>query len=84
MGRLAGGSRWRRERWGIGWRRRSASRRDPQHGLKAVEGELDQGGGVVWRAKDVDDETFPATARVGLWSKADARSYFDDLTVVDE
>jgi hypothetical protein len=112
--------------------------------LRAVEGELDQGGGVVWRARDkdnyyiarynplednfrvykvekgkrsqfasaktpgdkqwhtlrvtmtghhitcyldgtkhleADDATFPDAGRIGLWSKADARSYFDDLTV---
>lgn len=112
--------------------------------LRAVAGELDRGGGVVWRARDrdnyyiarfnplednfrvykvekgvrtqfatadvpgdsrwhtlrvtmagrhitcyldgkkyleADDATFPDAGRVGLWSKADARSYFDDLTV---
>lgn len=27
------------------------------------------------------DTTFPDAGRVGLWSKADAQSYFDDLTV---
>jgi hypothetical protein len=114
--------------------------------LKAVAGELDQGGGVVWRAKDknnyyiarynplednfrvykveagkrtqfasakvsgdkewhtlrvtmvgaritcyldgtkyleAEDSTFPDAGKVGLWSKADAQSYFDDLTVGD-
>jgi hypothetical protein len=113
--------------------------------MKAVEGETDRGGGLVWRAKDkknyyicrynplrgasyrvykvvdgkrtqlqvlilpedlewhtlrvtmkgghiicffdgkksleVDDATFPDAGRIGLWSKSDARSYFDDLTV---
>jgi Domain of Unknown Function (DUF1080) len=112
--------------------------------LRAVAGEVDRGGGVVWRAKDAknyyiarynplednfrvykvvdgkrmmfknaktpgdemwhtirvtmvgskincyldgrrhleaEDTTFPETGRIGLWSKADARSYFDDLTV---
>ena len=112
--------------------------------LKAVAGELDQGGGLVWRAKDknnyyiarynplednfrvykveagkrtqfqsakipgdtkwhtlrvtmsgtkitcyldgkkhleADDSTFPDAGKIGLWSKADAQSYFDDLTV---
>jgi hypothetical protein len=112
--------------------------------LKPVAGELDQGGGLVWRAKDKDnyyicrynplednyrlykvengkrtqfatakvpgdhewhtlratmtgpaitcyldgkklleaqDETFPDAGMVGLWSKADAQTYFDDLTV---
>ena len=115
--------------------------------LKAVAGEIDQGGGVVWRARDRDnyyvarynplednlrvykvengrrtqldhaevpgdgrwhtlritmrgreilgylddkkllvaeDTTFPDAGRIGLWSKADARSYFDDLTVSGE
>ncbi len=112
--------------------------------IKPVEGKEDQGGGVVWRARDsknyyiarynplednfrvykvvngkrtmfqdakaprldgwrsirvvmkgdhiechldgkkvldVHDSTFPDAGRVGLWSKADARSYFDDLTL---
>jgi len=112
--------------------------------LKAVAGEVDRGGGLVWRAKDsknyylarynplednfrvykvqdgkrtqfqsakipgdekwhtlrvtmvatkiacyldghkhleVEDATFPGAGMIGLWSKADARSYFDDLTV---
>jgi hypothetical protein len=112
--------------------------------LKAVEGKNDQGGGLVWRARDaknyyiarynplednfrvykveagkrtmfadakvpgdkawhtlritmagpkiacyldgkkyleVEDSTFPDAGRIGLWSKSDARSYFDDLTV---
>jgi hypothetical protein len=30
---------------------------------------------------DVHDATFPDAGRVGLWSKADAQSYFDDLTL---
>jgi Domain of Unknown Function (DUF1080) len=114
--------------------------------LKAVAGELDQGGGVVWRAVDknnyyiarynplednfrvykveggkrtqfqsakipgdknwhtlritmvgakitcyldgtkyleAEDSTFPAAGKIGLWSKADAQSYFDDLSVGD-
>ncbi len=112
--------------------------------LKAVAGEVDRGGGVIWRAKDKDnyyicrynplednfrlykveagkrtmfkgaktpgdekwhtvrvtmagksitcyfdgeklleaeDETFPDAGMIGLWSKADAQSYFDDLTI---
>jgi len=112
--------------------------------LKAVAGKNDQGGGLVWRAKDKDnyyvarynplednlrvykveggkrtqldhadvpgnkdwhtlritmvgreilgyldgkkflvaeDSTFPDAGKIGLWSKADAQSYFDDLTV---
>ena len=112
--------------------------------LKAVAGELDRGGGLVWRAKDarnyyiarynplednfrvykvedgkrtqfesanvpgdaawhtlrvtmvgdrirclldgkalldVADGTFPGAGKVGLWSKSDARTYFDDLSV---
>jgi Domain of Unknown Function (DUF1080) len=30
---------------------------------------------------DVRDSTFPDAGKIGLWSKADARSYFDDLTL---
>jgi Domain of Unknown Function (DUF1080) len=115
--------------------------------LRAVAGELDRGGGVVWRARDkdnyyiarynplednfrvykvengkrtqfastnvagdknwhtlrvtmtsshitcyldgkkyleADDATFPDAGRIGLWSKADAQSYFDDLVLVGE
>jgi hypothetical protein len=115
--------------------------------LRAVAGEIDRGGGVVWRAKDkknyyicrynplednfrvykvadgirtmfkgakaagdekwhfirvtmvgskitcyldgqklleAEDATFPDAGMIGLWSKADAQSYFDDLTVSDE
>jgi hypothetical protein len=114
--------------------------------LKAVAGEIDRGGGVVWRAKDknnyyicrynplednfrvykvqngkrtqfasakipgdekwhtlrvtmagnaitcyldgkkyleAEDSTFPEAGRIGLWSKADAQSYFDDITVTE-
>jgi hypothetical protein len=114
--------------------------------LKAVAGEVDRGGGLVWRARDrnnyyicrynplednfrlykvengkrtqfasakvpgdeiwhtlratmsgariacyldgkklleAEDSTFPDGGMIGLWSKADARSYFDDLTVSD-
>ncbi len=113
--------------------------------FKAIAGELDQGGGIVWRARDarnyyiarynplednfrvykvVDgertqlatadikhsagwhmlrimmrgeqircqydgkqylearDSTFPGPGKIGLWSKADARTYFDDLTLL--
>jgi Domain of Unknown Function (DUF1080) len=112
--------------------------------LKAVAGEVDRGGGLIWRAKDkanyyicrynplednyrvykvekgqrtqfasakvpgdeawhtlratmagakitcyldgkklleVEDSTFPSAGMVGLWSKADAQSYFDDLSI---
>jgi hypothetical protein len=113
--------------------------------LKAISGELDQGGGLVWRARDaknyyiarfnhkednyrvykvVDgkrsppfqnadikhhdgwtvvrvtmkgdhiecyldgkkyldahDSTFPEAGKIGVWSKSDARSQFDDLTL---
>ena len=31
---------------------------------------------------DAKDPTFPDAGKVGLWSKADAQSYFDDLTLV--
>lgn len=30
---------------------------------------------------DADDPTFPDAGRIGLWSKSDAQSYFDDLAV---
>lgn len=112
--------------------------------MKAVAGEVDQGGGLVWRAKDagnyyivrynplednyrvytvvngrraqlqsadvphtdgwhilrvtmtgdhiecyydgkkyldVRDTTFKETGKIGLWTKADAQSHFDDITV---
>lgn len=113
--------------------------------VKALAGELDQGGGLVWRAKDaknyyiarfnhkednfrvykvvdgvrsqpfqnadvkhhdgwtvvrvtmkgdhiecyidgkkhldVHDATFPDAGKIGVWSKSDARSQFDDLTL---
>jgi hypothetical protein len=113
--------------------------------MKAVAGETDQGGGLVWRAEDArnyyltrynplednfrlykvvdgkrtliqnadiahsegwhtlrvtmsgdqitcyydgkksldaSDSTFPGAGKIGLWSKADAQSQFDDLTLV--
>jgi hypothetical protein len=113
--------------------------------MKAVAGDTDQGGGLVWRAKDArnyylarynplednyrlykvvegkrtlilnadithsdgwhtlrvtmsgdqftcyydgkksleaKDSTFPGAGKIGLWSKADAQSQFDDLTLV--
>jgi hypothetical protein len=116
--------------------------------LKALAGELDQGGGLVWRAKDaknyyvarfnhnednfrvykvvdgvrsqpfqnadikhhdgwtvvrvtmrgnhiecyidgkkyldVNDSTFPDAGKIGVWSKSDARSHFDDLTLGED
>ena len=30
---------------------------------------------------DAKDATFPAAGKVGLWSKADAQTYFDDLSI---
>jgi hypothetical protein len=30
---------------------------------------------------EAEDTTFPEAGMIGLWSKADAQSYFDDLTV---
>jgi hypothetical protein len=114
--------------------------------MKAVAGEIDQGGGLIWRAKDKGnyylarfnplednyrlykvqdgkrvlllnsdikaapgwhtlrvtmkgdqiecffdgkkhleqkDSTFPGAGMIGLWSKADAQSHFDDLTLID-
>lgn len=113
--------------------------------LKAFEGKDDQGGGLIWRARDaknyyvarynhlennyrvykvvdgkrtmfksadiihddawhtlrvtmrgdhiacyyddkkvleLDDPTFPDAGKIGVWSKADARSWFDDLTLI--
>jgi hypothetical protein len=116
--------------------------------VKALAGEIDQGGGLVWRAKDaknyyiarfnhkednfrvykvvdgvrsppfqnadvkhhdgwtlvritmkgdhiecyvdgekyldVHDSTYPSAGKIGLWSKSDARSQFDDLTLSGE
>lgn len=116
--------------------------------LKAIAGELDQGGGLVWRARDgknyyiarfnhkednfrvykvvngvrsqplqnanvthhegwtivrvtmkgdhiacyldgkkhldVKDTTFPDAGKIGVWSKSDAQSHFDDLTLAGE
>jgi hypothetical protein len=113
--------------------------------MKAISGVADQGGGIVWRAKDeknyyiarynplednyrlylvvngsrselksadipstpgwhtlrvamagdhiqcwydgrkyldVNDPTFKDAGKIGLWTKSDARTYFDDLTVI--
>jgi hypothetical protein len=114
--------------------------------MKAIAGEYDQGGGLVWRARDaknyyvarnnprgsgsynvykvvdgkrsmfkgvpltptkgwhtlrvtmkgdhiecyydgmkyldVNDSTFPEAGKIGLWSKSDAQSHFDDLTLI--
>jgi len=115
--------------------------------MKAIAGQEDQGGGLVWRAKDthnyyvarynplednyrlykvemgrrsqlrsadiphsegwhtlrvtmegdhiqcfydgrkyleVKDSTFPGPGKIGLWTKADAQSHFDDLKVVEK
>jgi 3-keto-disaccharide hydrolase len=115
--------------------------------MKAVAGEIDQGGGLVWRARDaknyyvtrynplednyrvykvengkrtqlqsadisheggwhtlrvtmvgdhiqcyydnkkyidVNDSTFAAAGKIGLWSKADAQSEFDDLMLIEQ
>jgi hypothetical protein len=116
--------------------------------LKALAGEYDQGGGLVWRAKDarnyyvarfnhkednfrvykvvdgirsqpfqnadvkhhegwtvvrvtmngdhiecyldgkkyldVHDSTFPDAGKIGVWSKSDARSHFDDLALIGD
>ncbi len=124
----------------------SATNVDLSVRVRAIAGEIDRGGGLVWRAKDaknyyvarynplednfrvfkvrngkrsmlkgvkvpgdekwhmlrvtmvgpritgyfdgakcfeVEDATFPGPGMTGLWSKADAQSYFDDLTVSD-
>jgi hypothetical protein len=31
---------------------------------------------------ELDDSTFPDAGKIGVWSKADAQSWFDDLTLV--
>ena len=31
---------------------------------------------------DVRDSTFPEAGKIGLWSKSDAQSQFDDLTLI--
>jgi hypothetical protein len=33
---------------------------------------------------DVKDSTFQAAGKIGLWTKADAQSHFDDLTISDK
>jgi len=33
---------------------------------------------------DLQDSTFPEPGKIGLWTKADARSHFDDLKVIGE
>jgi hypothetical protein len=33
---------------------------------------------------DVHDSTFPDAGKIGLWSKADSRSQFDDLTLITD
>ena len=48
---------------------------------------MDQGGGVVWRTQDAHnylyarDTTFTTAGQIGLWTKADAATHFDDLEV---
>ena len=32
---------------------------------------------------EVDDATFPDAGRIGLWTKSDARTQFDDFTLAD-
>jgi hypothetical protein len=32
---------------------------------------------------EVEDSTFPSAGKIGIWSKADSQSYFDDLSVSD-
>jgi hypothetical protein len=31
---------------------------------------------------EVEDTTFTAAGKIGLWTKADSVTYFDDLTIV--
>ena len=33
------------------------------------------------RYLETEDATFPGAGMIGVWSKADAQSYFDELTV---
>jgi hypothetical protein len=33
---------------------------------------------------DVEDTAFPEAGTIGLWTKADAQTYFDNLTVSDQ
>ena len=35
-----------------------------------------------WKYLDVNDATFKDAGKIGLWTKSDARTYFDDLTVM--
>ena len=35
------------------------------------------------RTHDMKDSTFAAAGKIGLWSKADAQSQFDDLTLAE-
>jgi hypothetical protein len=52
--------------------------------FKAVRGKEDQGGGIVCLLNDktqleAKDATFDKAGKVGLWTKADAQTYFDDF-----
>ncbi len=33
---------------------------------------------------EAEDSTFSGAGRIGLWSKADAQSYFDDLSLEEK
>lgn len=52
--------------------------------FKPISGKEDQAGGLIWRAKkkaiEWDDATFKDAGRVGLWTKADSVTLFDDFS----
>lgn len=57
--------------------------------FKPVSGKKDQAAGLVWRYRDkgnyyyeVEDGTFTEAGKIGVWTKADSVTYFDDLKVV--
>ena len=73
-----------------------AAQQEAQEALKAERVEASAGGGMVKvtmtgdhiqcffngrKYLDVRDTTFPDAGQIGLWSKADAQSQFDDLTL---
>jgi hypothetical protein len=45
--------------------------------FKPVSGKDDQAGGVIWRAQDAD--SFSGAGKVGIWTKADSVTLFDDF-----
>jgi predicted DNA-binding transcriptional regulator AlpA len=64
-----------------------------QEGIKVPAGEwhrlkiVQQGGHIECfldgdKKLDVKDDTFPKPGKIGLWTKSDAQTYFDDLRVI--